>query len=142
MHIYSPGSQDEADVLEARLRQLGADNYDIKVPETKQLMKLINSGEQINGIVYGKYLKKADGQTGRGAVAVTSSRILMIDRKPLFSKLDEISFSVISGVSYTKAGIAGTVILHSRIGDIHIRTFNHKCATIFQKSIESLIASN
>ena len=113
--------------LEFRLRQLGAVSYNLKLPETKAILKAIQPDEEINGIIYGKYNRTSDNISGRGAIVVTSNRVMLVDKKPMFSKIEEISFRIISGISYSKAGFAGTVTLNTRIGDIHVRTLNIKC---------------
>lgn len=123
------------------LRHLGADAYDFLVPETAVLIKVIRTDEQILGIVYGRYKQKsADGIfIGRGALIATDKRILLLDKKPLYLNTDEIAYYVVSGVDYTRVGPVGTVVLHTRVGDIQVRTFNRKCAESFVSSVESMI---
>jgi hypothetical protein len=128
--------------LEFRLRQLGAVSYNLKLPETKAILKAIQPDEDINGVIYGKYTRSTDDITGRGALLVTSKRVILVDKKPMFSKLEEISFRVISGVSYSKVGVAGTVTLNTRLGDIHVRTFNRKCVDSFVKAIDMILQDN
>jgi hypothetical protein len=122
--------------LEFRLRQLGAVTYDIKLPETKAMLRTLKPGEEINGVIWGKY---SEVIVGRGALIVTSERIILINKKPMFSKVDEIAYRVISGVSYTKAGIAGTVTLNTRVGDIQVRTLNKKCVDNFVRAIDAIL---
>jgi hypothetical protein len=116
---------------------LGADQYDLWLPETHRLAAIIHATEQIVGIVYGHYTLANDKITGRGALVATSQRLLLLDKKPMFEKRDEISYGVVSAVSYVKAGIGGTVVLHTRIGDISVRTLNKACARSFVEAIES-----
>lgn len=123
--------------IEHDLRALGADRYDLVLPETHSLPFIIHPGERIGGVVYGRY--KVEGRTGRGALVVTAHRLLFIDRKPLFIRCDEISFEVLSGISYIQAGIGGTITLSTRMGNIGIRTFNLNCARTFIKAIEAQI---
>ncbi|HEY4963726.1 MAG TPA: PH domain-containing protein [Candidatus Saccharimonadales bacterium] len=130
--------------LEFRLRQLGAVTYNIKLPETKAILKAIKAGEEINGVIWGKYSRSMLSETlaGRGALIVTNNRVILIDKKPMFSKVDEIAFRVISGISYSKAGVAGTVVLNTRLGDIHVRTLNKKCVDNFIKAVEAILSDN
>jgi hypothetical protein len=127
--------------LEFRLRQLGAVTYDIKLPETKAMLRTLKPGEEINGVIWGKYSRTTPTEVivGRGALIVTSERIILINKKPMFSKVDEIAYRVISGVSYTKAGIAGTVTLNTRVGDIQVRTLNKKCVDNFVRAIDAIL---
>ena len=107
------------------------------LPETQALAKILTVDEVILGIIYGKYRQNSpEASHGRGAIIATDRRVILLDKKPLFIKCDELSYSVISGINYSKAGLSGTVTLHSRTGDISIRTFNSDCAAIFVKAIE------
>lgn len=128
----------QQDEINEVLRELGAVAYDLWLPETHALPFIIHPNEKINGIVYGKYKHGgAEPSAGRGALVATDSRILLVDKKPLFLKCDELSYSVVSGVTYTKVGPGGTVTLHTRAGDIEIRTLNQHCAHRFVESIEA-----
>jgi hypothetical protein len=119
------------------LRALGADGFDLLLPETHALVDIIHNDEVIVGIVYGRYKQNnAEQASGRGVLVATNHRLLLVDKKPVFLKCDELSYNVVSGVSYSKAGIAGTVTVHSRTGDISVRTYNAKCANIFVEAIE------
>jgi hypothetical protein len=125
--------------IEAALITLGADQYDMWLPETHRLATIVHIDEQILGIVYGHYTQAAEKITGRGALIATTQRVLLLDKKLMFEKCDEISYGVVSAVSYAKAGIAGTVVLHTRMGDISVRTLNKTCAQSFVEAIESKI---
>lgn len=123
--------------LESQLHDLGAVAYDLWLPETHVLPLVIHPNEQIKGIVYGKYTQTNGAQVGRGALVATDRRVILLDKKPLFVRCDEITYYAISAVTYTKVGFAGTVTLHTRLGDIRIRTFNHKCAYHFVEAVEA-----
>lgn len=131
--------QERSELIKAELITLGADRYDLWLPETHRLATIIHAEEHIIGIVYGHYIKVSDKITGRGALVATTKRVLLIDKKPMFEKCDELSYGVVSAVGYAKAGIAGTVVLHTRMGDISVRTLNKVCAQSFVEAIESKI---
>ena len=119
------------------LQSLGADKFDLLLPETSALIDIIHANEIVLGIVYGKYKQdNSEHSIGRGILVATNRRVLLVDKKPMFLKCDELSYNVVSGVSDSKAGIAGTLTVHSRTGDISIRTYNAKCAHIFLEAIE------
>jgi hypothetical protein len=125
-------------IFKKHLQLLGADQFDLMLPETSTLLNTVLVSEIINGVIYGKYTQNNSvHSTGRGLLVATDHRILLIDKKPLFLKNDELSYSVVSDVNYNKAGIAGTVTIHSRTGDISIRTYNAKCANTFVEAIET-----
>jgi len=123
--------------FKSTLRILGADEFDLLLPETKVIAKSTHPDEVIVGIVYGRYKQgNAEHTSGRGVLVATDRRILLLDKKPIFLKCDELSYNVVSGINYSKAGIGGTITLHSRTGDITIRTYNVKCGDTFVKAIE------
>ena len=126
----------EKALLNIRLVELGADRYDLILPETHALPNIIGLDEEVRGIVYGRYKQVGDIKAGRGALVATNRRVLLIDKKPLFSKFDEIIYPVISGVTLTRAGAGMTVTLHTRMGDIGVFTLNKLCAKNFVKAIE------
>lgn len=122
------------------LKRIGANTFDMHLPETYALPFIIRAEETIQGIVYGRYHRKGDNVSvsrGRGVLLVTNHRIVFLDKKPTFLHYDEIPLDLISGVTYTKAGIASRVQLHTRMGDYTVRTYNQECATIFMHAIEA-----
>lgn len=131
--------QKRSEIIRTELINLGADRYNLWLPETHHLATLMHANEIIVGIVYGHYAQVSEKLMGRGALVATTQRILLIDKKPLFEKRDEISYGVVSGVRYTTAGISGTVVLHTRMGDISVRTLNKTCAEHFIEAIEAKI---
>lgn len=125
--------------LKLKLQSLGADRYDLILPETKALLRTIRPEEQIQGIVYGRYSVENRDAISRGLLVATDKRVFLLNTKPFFRQNDEISYFVISGISYTRVGFSGTITLHAKTGDIHLRTFNDKCARKFVNAIESKI---
>ena len=129
--------------MKKEIRKLGADRFDLMLPETHALLDIIHNDEVIVGIVYGVYQQNnAEHSGGRGVLVATDRRVLLVDKKPIFLKCDELSYNVVSGISYSKAGIAGTITIHSRTGDISIRTYNATCGDTFVKVIEARCLSN
>jgi len=141
-HVAHGFFQKHKEQIHAELLELGAVPYDLWLPETHALPLIIHPNEHITGIVYGRYHQEDGHQVGRGALVATNTRILLIDKKPLFIRCDEVTYEVVSGVTYTTLGFVGTVTLHTRIGAISVRTFNQKCAESFVESVEATIFSN
>lgn len=124
--------------IEKNLRQLGAVRYDLWLPETHALPIIVHPDEHIKGIVYGRY--EQDHETGRGALVATDRRVLLVNKKPLFVRCDEIAYRVVSGITYSRVAFMGIITLHTRIGNITIRTFNQNCAHNFVEAIEARIS--
>ncbi len=125
--------------IHRQLVLLGANRYDLKLPETHNLHHILHKHETILGIIYGRYRHIGEGSVGRGALLLTDKRLMLVDKKPLFLSYDEINHESIDGASISSVGPGETVTVHTKLGDIHIRTFNKKCATTFMSSIEEIL---
>lgn len=119
-----------------RIQSLGAGWFNMRLPETHVLPYVVRPNETIQGIVYGRYKQDGGKVIGRGALVSTDRRVLLIDKKPLFVKNEEIAYGAISGVTYSRVGIMGMVTLHSKMGDVKLRTFNQKCAKSLVEAVE------
>jgi hypothetical protein len=69
----------------------------------------------------------------------TDDRLLLLDQKPLFVHSDEIIYDAISGVTYERVGFISTITVHTKAGDLKIRTYNKKCARSFVLAVEEQI---
>ena len=130
------------ELIENEIRELGANNYDLLLPETHSLPIIIQPNEVINGIVYGRY--KQDNNLnqpfkGRGALLVTDRRVVLVDHKPLFLRCLEYPYRTISAISYGKVGALMTIKLYSRVGNLSITTGNARAADKFVSAIQSSI---
>ena len=134
-HTSAPPSE-QVDRINTELRQRGASTYNMWLPETHYIPYLIHHDEHIMGSTYGRY------KAGRGVLVATNQRVLFVDKKPLFTHVDEITFAIIGGVTYSRGGIFGHVILHTRLGDYDVRTMNHKNAANFVDYIETQCLQN
>lgn len=129
----------KAEVLTS-LRLLGADEYDILLPETRCLPHILKPTEEVLGAVYGRYHKDGEQEViGRGLLVITDRRIILVDKKPLFVQADDIKFEVISGVDYGQVGPIATVVLHTRLGDVKVRTFNKRCGRQFVQATQDML---
>lgn len=131
-------------VLAEQLRSIGADVYNLHLPETHTLPLIIQPNERITGIVYGRYVHRAirGESVSRGALVVTNTRVLLVNKKPFYINCKDIAFDKISGITYNRVGPIGHVILHTKLGDFDVRTFNQRCAQSFTRAIEALILNN
>lgn len=113
--------------------------YNLLLPETRAMNTVIDADEELQGVVYGRYRDDRDETASRGALIATDKRVVLFNKKFLFRQSDEFSYQVISGVDYSRVGVLGTVTLHTRMGDIHVHTFNKRCAETFVAAIEENI---
>jgi hypothetical protein len=117
--------------LEGQLKQVGADAYDLWTPETHALRYIVTPHEEILGAVYGRYHQANGDQTGHGVLVATNLRLLLIDKKPLYVRCDVLGYDVLTGVNYARSAFAGTVSVHTKLGDIRFRTYNKHAAKTF-----------
>lgn len=125
--------------IERRLKDLGATNYDMILPETHTLPAIIHPNETIRGIVYGRYNYNNNERMGRGALVATNFRVVLVDKKPLFIIYIDITYDSISSISYSRVGQGGVITIISRIGTVKIRTLNQICAKNFIAAVENTI---
>jgi hypothetical protein len=127
------------DSINLQLPLLGANIYDMMLPEVHALSGQLHPEENLLGVVFGKYETfGVQVSKGRGALIATDQRIMLLDKKPLFIKCDEIIYSVVSGITFSWVVIAGTVLLHTRMGEIKLHTYNHAAANHFIEAVESM----
>ncbi|MEI6755545.1 MAG: PH domain-containing protein [bacterium] len=142
-HQIDPATMSEHTARIMRdIKKLGAVPYNMWLPETQVLPYIIHPNEQILGLVYGRYQQVEGDIVGRGVLVSSPERVLLIDKKPLFVKTAEISYRVISAVTYSKVLFMGNVTIHTRMGKINVRTFNQKCAYNLVEAIEANLFSN
>lgn len=132
-HKPSMKSHDKRIVSE--LRAAGVTGYGMKKFAIRYLPKVIHKDEHIKGVVYGRYKEKDGPSLNEGALIATDLRVIFLDRKPGYTKNEEVTYDVVSGVKKTTA-IFTAVTLHTRLGDYSLRFVNAKCASIFVRYVE------
>lgn len=127
---YSYSERHQQRVVE-EIKQVGVSRLGLLRLESRYLPHVIHPKEHINGVVY--------GHNGEGSVMLiaTDRRLIFLNKKPLFVNQDEISYFVVSGVKLSQAAFGGTVILHTRVKDYIVHTFNLNAAQKFVRFIES-----
>ncbi len=109
----------------------GITRYGLLKREAAHLPKIIHEDEHIHGIAYG--LTERDS----AMIVATDRRVLYLDHKVLFHKTDELTYDVVSGVSYNYQGRFAGIVLHTRLGNFKLRFVNSTCAKRFVKYIEA-----
>ncbi len=114
----------------AELTAIGMPKWGLWRLDVRHLPSLIHENEHIKAAVYGK------GKNGAGMLVATDRRVLYINKQPMFMKSDELTYDIIGGVSYADVGVQATVVLHSRVADFRLTTFNLRLAQGFRDHIE------
>lgn len=119
-----------AERVRQELKQVGVTGYGLLKSESTYLPTLIHEDEHIGGAINGR---TADGSV---MLIATDHRIIFLDRKPLFTTMDELTYDVVSGVKLSKVGFFTSVTLHTRVTEYALKYVNINCANNFVKYIE------
>ncbi len=92
---------------------------------------IIHQDEHIGGVVYGRYVN------GSAMLIATDRRVIFLDRKPLFTTNQEVTYDVVSGFKIDLRGVISAVTLNTKIGDFTLRYVNRRCAINFKHFLES-----
>ncbi|MBI1857195.1 pyridoxamine 5'-phosphate oxidase family protein [Candidatus Saccharibacteria bacterium] len=117
--------------VKKELAEAGVTGYGLVKSESRYLPQIIHENEHIGGAVYGQF------GSGSAMLIATDHRIIFLDRKPMFTTNDELTYDVVSGVKLNQGGLFTAVTLHTRVADYALRYVNLKCARRFVKYIES-----
>ncbi|CAN5431103.1 hypothetical protein BH10PAT3_BH10PAT3_0630 [soil metagenome] len=108
------------------LKAVGVTHHGLAKSESRELPLILHDDEHVGGVIY--------GQIGGGISAMliaTDHRVIFLDKQPLFTTIDELTYDVVSGVKSSSAGPFTSVVLHTRITDYSFRYVNSNCSRIF-----------
>lgn len=117
--------------IKQELIAAGITSYGLGKAESRYLPKILHADEHIGGVVYGRY------EAGGAMLVATNKRVIFIDKKPLFTTNEEVTYAVVSGFKITRNSLMTSVVLHTKVKDFSLRFVNPRCATIFKRFIES-----
>lgn len=100
---------------------------------SRHLPKVIEEDEHIGGVVYGHC------GIGLAMLVATDRRVIYLERRPMFTSMDDISYDVVAGVQFIDAGVFPALNLHTRMGNYRLTYVNPRCAGAFEKYIEHRI---
>jgi hypothetical protein len=104
--------------VEEQLKNAGCNFRFWGRPEIRELPRLLMPGETIKHCVNGRY----DG--GFATLCVTNHRVLLIDRKFLFTNIEDIRFDMISELNYSSQVFDGTVHISTPSRKLRFVSFN------------------
>jgi general stress protein 26 len=119
--------------IKRELAKAGMTAYGQLKMSSRHLPKIIAQDEHIEGVAYGWR------GGGLAMLVATSQRIIYIERRPLFTSVDDLSYDIVAGVRIMDAGLFPSVDLHTRMGDYVLTYVNPTCAHRFARYIESRI---
>lgn len=105
--------------VERELRTAGVSERAMKRFSQRNLHPIVQQNEHIAAVAYGRY-RDAEKLPAwdEGMLIATNYRILFLDRKPSYMRLEDIPYDSVAGVDTTKAGPSGSVTLYAR-GTVH-----------------------
>lgn len=133
MDQYTEATAQEQQASNRVLRELkaaGMSTFGLWHAESHYLHHLIHPDEHIRAVAYGM-------QEGAFVLlAATDRRVLYIDKNMLAVNEDEVSYGCVQGITYNTGGVGATLVLHTKIGDYHLLTFNPQASQRFVEYIE------
>lgn len=126
-------SREHSERIKKELIAAGITLYGLSKLSINELPNIIHDNEHIGGIVYGQI-----GGGNSALLVATDHRIIYIDRRAIFSTIDELTYDVVSGVKSNSAGPFTSLVLHTKVNDYSLRYVNAKCARIFISYIEKM----
>lgn len=115
------------------LAKAGMTSYGQHKMASRYLPSVIDDDEHIEAVVYGH------AGVGLAMLIATDRRVLYIERRPLFTSTDELSYEVVVGIRYIQAGLFPAIELHTRMGNYTLTYVSPGCAKTFTKYIERRI---
>jgi len=113
------------------LRGVGLNGFDLLKPETFYIAKLLHKDEVIEGAIVGHL-----DEGGSAMIIVTDLRVIYLNQIPLFTKMDEVGYGIVTGVTSNGNRWDKTVTLHTGIGDFSLHGVNPIAAKKFVDAIE------
>lgn len=135
MDVEAEGYRFHKKRVRAEVKQAGATGFGLTKFSVRYLPKVIHEGEHIHGIVYGRYRDPKGPSFNEGLLVATENRVIFIDHKPGFTKVDELGYHIVSGVELSTA-VFSAITLHTRVGNYELRFINPKCGRKFVEYVE------
>lgn len=124
-------SNNQINRIRQELIAAGVSAYGLRKTESRYLPKIIHPEEHIGGVVYGRY------EAGGAMLIATDRRVIFLDRKPMFTTNEEVTYDVVSGFKINRTGLVNSVTLHTKVKDFTLRYVNNTCAINFKKYLET-----
>ncbi len=105
--------------VERQLQKIGCNFRFWGRPEVKELCNILSAGEVIAQCANGRY------ENGFAILCATSNRLLLVDKKPLFLKLEDIRFDMIAELDYTAQLFEGTINIMTPGRILKFTSWNH-----------------
>lgn len=116
--------------IKRELAEAGVSKYGLFKMQSRYLPEVIHHDEYIKAVAYGLR------NNFSGILVATDQRIIYFERKPFYKVMDEVAYSMVSGIRLNARGQRAAVVLHTRIGDYSLRFVNKNVAEKFVNYID------
>ena len=120
---------------EQQIEQLGRRFWLLGRAEIKELRKILTSSEVIYQCIHGYY------QGGSGVLVVTNKRVLLIDKRPFYLNLEEISYESIKNVTFSTQFLKATINIRSKVSKLTFSSISDARLKEIKKFIDQKISS-
>ena len=128
--VGTTSTHEHARRIHRELIQAGTTVYGLLKSESRYLPHVIHETEHIYGVVYGQH------HSSSAMLVATDRRILYLDKKPMVTLIDEVTYDVVSGIELDIHTLFATVRLHTAVTNYEIKYANIHCADKFTSFIE------
>src|SRR5262245_28933688 len=105
--------------VEDQLQRIGCNFHFWGRAEVKELANILMPDEIIKGCTNGQY------EGGFAMLCVTTHRMLLIDRKPLYMTLEDIRFDMIAELDYGSGLLQSTIKVLTPSRNLSFSSWNH-----------------
>ncbi|MGZ6005315.1 MAG: PH domain-containing protein [Candidatus Saccharimonadales bacterium] len=117
--------------IKRELIAAGVSKYGLIKMESRYLPEVIHHDEHVKAVAYGLR------NNFSGILVATDQRIIYFERKPFYKVMDEVAYTMVSGIRLNARGQRAAVVLHTRIGDYSLRFVNKNAAEKFVRYIDT-----
>lgn len=112
-------------------KSLGVPHFFWTHAEARELVRAIDDGEVIKGVLYG-YTR-----SNFAVLVATHKRILFVEKRHAEISLHEIGYAAVKSITFENAGLFNLVTLHTKTRNYSIRTLNLRSAEKFMNYVEA-----
>ena len=123
--------REKAKRIKRQLLDAGVTAYGLLKAESRYLPKVLHDNEKIEAVIYGQH------NSSSVMVVATDERIVVLDKKPMAVRFDEVSYEVVSGIGLKIGFFFASVTLHTAITNFDLSFVNLRCADKFVRHIEA-----
>jgi len=116
--------------IRRELVQAGVSLYGLLKAESRYLPRVIYDEEYIHAVAYGQH------NSSSAMLIATDQRVIYLDKKPMATIMDEVTYEVVSGIEMEVHTFFATVTLHTAVTNYKMRYVNIRCADTFTRFIE------